>query len=206
MADPRDPDLIQIISKLQGDLDELTKNVISRAGRVPHVAADPASPPDGSDWIRSDTGEWRYRANGVTVALDARYVPRVGGVLLTSNMLGIATSSVTDITWDTEPSDPDGWHAGVGAPLVVPAGKGMRYIVGYSGRWSASPTSQTIAMVLNGTPTYELSPGTLGVGTNWVPTLAFPITFAAGDTIKFTATQSSGSTRDLVSRLEIAPV
>lgn len=74
MADPRDPDLIQIINKLQGDLDELTKNVIARNGRIPHIATDPASPPDGSAWIRSDDRGLRYRANGTTIALPRGYI------------------------------------------------------------------------------------------------------------------------------------
>lgn len=73
MADPRDPDLIQVISKLQSDLDELTKNVIARSGRVPNVAVDPTAPPDGSVWVRSDLGEFRYRSNGTT-----RFTPGAG--------------------------------------------------------------------------------------------------------------------------------
>lgn len=63
---PRDPDLLQIIDKATGDIAALQANVISRWGRVPHVAADPASPPDGGLWIRSDNGNLSWRANGVT--------------------------------------------------------------------------------------------------------------------------------------------
>lgn len=66
MADARDGDALQIIAKLRDDLDELTRTYISRWGRVPSVAADPASPPDGAVWIRSDTGVLSWRANGVT--------------------------------------------------------------------------------------------------------------------------------------------
>lgn len=146
------------------------------------------------------------RANlAADAAFTARYVPLAGGVLLTDAAQSIPTSSVTDITWGTEVSDPDGWTSGGIATLTVPAGKAGRYIVTYSGTWSASPTSQTIACNINSTPTYEVSPGSLGVGTNFVPTLTFVRTFAVADTIKFTAAQSSGSARDLTSRLEIAP-
>lgn len=62
----RDPDLLQILDRLTTGLAELKANVISRWGRIPHTAADPASPPDGSTWIRSDNGNLSWRANAVT--------------------------------------------------------------------------------------------------------------------------------------------
>lgn len=47
------------------------KNMISVANirntiGVPNVTTDPASPPDGAVWLRSDLGELRYRTNGAT--------------------------------------------------------------------------------------------------------------------------------------------
>ena len=66
MADIRDPDSTQVIASLVDGLAALKANVISRWGRIPHVAADPTSPPDGSVWIRSDTGNLNWRANGTT--------------------------------------------------------------------------------------------------------------------------------------------
>lgn len=78
MPEPRDPDLVQIIGRLDRDLGELQRQVDARWGRVPHVAADPATPPDGGEWIRSDTGNLHWRANGVTYP--SLWVAVTGGV------------------------------------------------------------------------------------------------------------------------------
>lgn len=62
----RDPDGTDILGQVRDGLADLKANVISRWGRVPHVATDPTSLADGMAWIRSDTGQLRFRANGVT--------------------------------------------------------------------------------------------------------------------------------------------
>lgn len=73
VTNQRDLDLVETIRKLRGDVDTLTGTVISRWGRVPIIGADPASPPDGSVWARSDLGGIRARINGATIPM-----PRVG--------------------------------------------------------------------------------------------------------------------------------
>ena len=196
MADPRDPDEIQYLKKLRSDLDELTATYISRWGRVPHVAADPASPPDGAVWTRSDLNQLRYRSNGVTYTAGLN-----NGVILTDAAQTFTTSVAADITWGTEVSDPDNWTSGGSATLTVPTGLSRRYIVTYNGTWSAVPGSSTVTAYINGVATYEYT--TTG-GITFNPFITFVRTFAAGDTIKFQAFQSSGVNRDLVSRLEIA--
>jgi hypothetical protein len=62
----RDPDLTQIVRDLRKGVDDVKRNSISRWGRIPHLTVDPTSPPDGSEWIRDDLHELRYRANGTT--------------------------------------------------------------------------------------------------------------------------------------------
>lgn len=64
----RDGDIIEIVRSVRDELGNLKANVISRWGRIPHVSADPPSPPDGAVWVRSGDGGYRYRANGVTYA------------------------------------------------------------------------------------------------------------------------------------------
>jgi len=62
----RDGDLIQIVNDLRDGFADLKANVVSRWGRIPNVAADPTSPPDGAVWIRSDDLGLRWRSNGAT--------------------------------------------------------------------------------------------------------------------------------------------
>lgn len=88
----RDPDLVQIIDKLQTDLDALKANVVSRWGRVPHVPADPAALVDGMVWIRSGDLGLRFRANGQTVT------PALGYVTQLSDASDHVTSGTTELT------------------------------------------------------------------------------------------------------------
>ena len=135
--------------------------------------------------------------------LISRYAPLAGGVILTDAAQTFTTSVAADVTWGTEVSDPDGWTAGGIALLTVPAGKAGRYLVTYNGKWSAIPGSSTVACYINGVAEYEF---TTSGGIVFAPNLTFMRTLAVGDTIRFTAFQSNGVNRDLVSRLEIAPV
>lgn len=138
-------------------------------------------------------------------ALPSRYVSLTGGVLLTDTAQTITTAVGTDITWSTEVSDPDGWTAGAIALLTVPAGKGGRYVVTYSGSWSAAPgTTPAINCVINGTISYEVAG--IPVFAGFIQNLTFIKTLVAGDTLKFQAFHNAGANRDLLSRLEIAPV
>lgn len=157
---------------------------------------------------RPPSGPGRVLWSVFKTVLDARYAPlnTRAGVRLTSAMTGIATATITDVTWDTEVSDLDGWHAGVGVGLIVPAGKAGRYMVSYNGTWSASPGTATgIACQVTGA-VYEGVGTTSSVFTYWSPSLCFVRTFAAGDTLKCTVYQNSGTIKSLTSSLEIAPV
>lgn len=187
----RDADGDELDRATRDGLADLKRLHISRWGRIPHLATDPTSPPDGSVWLRSDINQVRYRANGTTVG---------SVVALTDAAQTITTSSVTDITWGTEVVDPDGWVSGGSGTLTVPAGKGGRYIVSYTGTWSASPTA-IIFGAINGTALYA-SPAADAVV--FISTLTFMRTFAAADTLIIRAFQTSGSNKDVVSRLEIA--
>lgn len=138
-------------------------------------------------------------------ALPSRYVPLAGGVLLTDAAQTVVTATPTDITWGTEVSDPDGWTSGGSATLTVPAGKGGRYIITYSGSWSATPgTTPGINCTINTVISYEV-PGP-PVFAGYLQNLTFIKTFAAGDTLKFQCYHNAGSDRNITSRLEIAPV
>ena len=54
------------IAELRADVAALQALQASRWGRVPHVATDPVSPPDGAVWLRSDTGQLSARISGTT--------------------------------------------------------------------------------------------------------------------------------------------
>lgn len=91
----RDPDLVQVIDDLQRRLAALEANVVSRWGRVPHVAADPATPADGQVWIRSDDKGSRYRTNGTTV-------PLARGVLGVHTLTSVFSTAATHTTYQDE--------------------------------------------------------------------------------------------------------
>lgn len=66
----RTPDELQLLTDLKARVATIEALMVARSGRVPHVAADPAAPPDGAAWVRSDNGEMRWRSNGVTYPTD----------------------------------------------------------------------------------------------------------------------------------------
>lgn len=126
------------------------------------------------------------------------------GVILTDTAQAIATATPTDITWtDAEVNDPDGWISGGSATLTVPAGWGGQYMVSYVGGWSATPGALAgMTCLVNGAGGYDSGGG--GAFATFGHLIAFVRTFAAGDTLKFQCYQSSGSSRNVNSRLEIA--
>lgn len=140
----------------------------------------------------------------IKAALDSRYQPIVGGVLLTDAAQTLTTATITAITWGTEVSDPDGWTSGGSATLTVPAGKGGRYLLAFTGTWNLGPTAHSVLLSVNGATVLEAinaSGGTV-LATSMFTTLR---TLAAGDQLIFSVVQASGGNRDITSRLEIAP-
>jgi len=128
---------------------------------------------------------------------------KFAGVLLTDAAQTIAASTLTDITWGTEVSDPDGWTAGGIATLTVPSGFGGRYAVSFVNIWAGDPTTATIYCIVNG------ATGAAGSGGDsffFEGALSFIRTLVAGDTVKFQVTQRSAGNLNVTSRLEIAPV
>lgn len=102
----RDPDLVQIIDNLQTRLAALEANTVSRWGRVPHVAADPATLADGQVWLRSDDKTMRYRANSTTGIVGARSPWGIQGapVVATANSTNVGgTQTLLSATPFTTP-------------------------------------------------------------------------------------------------------
>jgi hypothetical protein len=62
----RDLDLVDTLRKLRSDLSDLASTVVARWGRVPIVGVAPATPPDGSIFVRSDVAQLEYLSGGVT--------------------------------------------------------------------------------------------------------------------------------------------
>lgn len=133
-------------------------------------------------------------------------VPAAGGVILTDAAQTITTATITDVTWGTEVSDPDGWTAGGIASLTVPAGKGGRYMITYTGAWSgAVGTTPGAAFYLNAVYQFDV-PVSLGGFPGLTHVLSFVRTLVAGDTFRFSVFHNAGVNRDITSRLEVCPV
>lgn len=122
------------------------------------------------------------------------------GAILTGATQTVVTGTATDITWNTEVSDVDGWIAAPGTTLTTPAGWGGRYYIFCNGSWSAAAgTSQHIVIDVNGSARAE---GMVD-GTFSRPAASLAITLAAGDTIKCRVFHNAGANRDFTPRLEI---
>lgn len=137
----RDPDGIDIIRAARTGLDDLKKLVISRWGRVPHVAADPASPPDGAVWIRSDLRRFRFRANGLTV--DAGDAKRIEVRARRVAAQSAANATEVNIIFDTIDVDTSSQQAGG----VFTAGTAGEYAVTLSGTMAAIPLNRFFAYI-----------------------------------------------------------
>lgn len=123
------------------------------------------------------------------------------GVVLTGAAQTITTSTATDLTWNAESFDVDGWIAVPGTTLTVPTGWGGQYHICCNGSWSASAgTSQHVVIDVNGSARAD---GMVD-GTFSRPTANLLITLAAGDTIKCRVFHNAGANRDFTPRLEIA--
>lgn len=123
------------------------------------------------------------------------------GVVLTDAAQSISNTTVTDITWGTEVSDPDGWTSGGSATLTVPSGWGGVIAANFTPVWSDNPgTTQGAQCLINGTAAYGYNGSSL-----WNPaSLSFVRSVTVGDTIKFQVYQSSGGAINVVSRCEVA--
>lgn len=193
----RDPDLDQIIDNLKDRLAALEANTVSRWGRGPHIAADPVTPPDGAFWIRT-SGEWRYRANGVTVALDARYVAATGGWTTTFDPTlsqGVSTNIAHTLNrshWHTD-GDMIEWEGSFAATGTGTAGSAWTLTMPVAAL-SATNSSMGICYLFHGGVSYVCVVTTTSVSTmaflpDGVAVDAWGITpnlaVAAGDQVRF---------------------
>ena len=120
----RDPDMVQTVKGLRQDLDAHRQTLISKWGRVPILTADPTSPPDGSIWSRSDTGELRYQSAGGTIALPTgRRSQFDNGAIQVLQRTGIAVGVMPATTSYT--NMPDRWQ----------------WVTAGSGTWTGGPVN-----------------------------------------------------------------
>lgn len=190
----RDPDLTQVVKGLMGGLADLKANVISRWGRVPHVAADPASPPDGAVWVRSDDLAARWQANGRT------YGQRIGGQWTRVAAQAAASATLTDVLWDTEAAgdDPEGFLTPTSATVTIPAGRGGIYSI--SGRilFSGTPTNG-IVRISTSAGNYDFYPTVIGQ----IGGFGIIVPLAAASTFKVTGYQASGGPLNMTGNLHV---
>ena len=124
MPQPRDPDLTQIIDTNTTDLAALKATVISRWGRVPYVAADPASPTDGSVWINSADTSLRYRSSGVTAS--------PGRIVGSADATGTAWTNATGVASDITAT------VGTAPTLTLTLSPGRKYLATFDGLFTST--------------------------------------------------------------------
>ena len=123
------------------------------------------------------------------------------GVVLTGAAQTITTATATDVTWNVETVDVDGWISVPGTTLTVPTGWTGQYIITATGSWSASAgTSQHLVVDINGAARAD---GMVD-GTFSRPTVSVVASLTATDTVKVRVYHNAGANRDFTPRLEIA--
>lgn len=122
------------------------------------------------------------------------------GVALTKTANQTVSDGVaTDITWNTETWDTDGYHSGSNADITIPAGLGGTYqlsgIINVIQGGGASRVDASIAVRVNGATVRAINHENIGSATGMSIEFSFPIALAATDsvTIRITMTSSGGT-------------
>ena len=159
------------------------------------------------DGAKPFTGAPSYAADPVSANQLCRksYVDGyIGGVLMSTlklrraAVLSIPSTAITDITWDTEDSDAAGFIAVPTTTLTVPAGHGGIYVINIVLNWASAPGNVSLSGYLNGTANIYLqaanTAGTVTRSTAW-------FYLNAGDTVKYSAQQLTGSAINMTGSL-----
>lgn len=181
----------------------------------------PATYTDLTDWIAWENTDTRWeigasisdpesdqsQLSAAFLGVNPEIVNRVAsmgrrtGVILTDAAQTITTATYTDITWGSETSDDDAWHAAGSATITVPTGFAGRYAIRYRGTWSANPVTAFISLHVNGT---HFVSAPLVSWYDFGLYLNLPVVLlAAADALVFSVHQASGSNKSLTSSLEI---
>lgn len=118
--------------------------------------------------------------------------------------LTVTTASTTDVTWDSELFDTDGFHdtASNTARFTVPAGLGGKYLLVVNIEWQGSmaSTNPIVYIDKNATNTIMWNQETLGADDSGTINMNFStvLSLAAADYIKIQVRQASGSNKTVV--------
>lgn len=123
------------------------------------------------------------------------------GVALTDVTQTITNATLTDITWGTEVSDPDGWTSGGSATLTVPSGWDGLYLMTFNAAWSTSSLGTAPYIVLNAGGLAYVASGLTDLGRHTVTAL---VPLAATNTVVCQAKQNSGGSVTVSSRLDLS--
>lgn len=140
----------------------------------------------GSAWVRT---AW-WSSSG-----------RTGCGLTRAATQSIPNATVTTISWDTEAADTDGFISVSSGTITIPSGCGGLYMAQVGVNWSAGIGSLggKINMTRNGSTIYEHTmPPDLSAD---CATFA-PVVLAAGDTVTFPVSQTSGGSLNMTGRCE----
>lgn len=155
---------------------------LGAALKVPSTAARTLNVPAPVDGMVVDNGGRLEVYDG---AAWRRMVPRTStgrtGVLLQrAAAQSIPTGTFTDITWDSETSDPDGFTAVPSTTITVPTGLDGLYLCTFTVVQGAAASNQQLRITAGGRIWFGPVNGSAGDSTL---TLSFPIALAAGNTV-----------------------
>ncbi len=148
------------------------------------------SPAAGMQCIVTGTKR-RYTHTGSAWQVTGWYTSagRVGFTIARVATQSISASTATDVQWDTETYDSDGWLAVPAATLTVPAGLGGVYPITARMALSSTPgATNSIDLIVNGGVAQS---GPFNAFGNGVLTMVLPL--ATADTFKVVAYQTNGT-------------
>lgn len=127
--------------------------------------------------------------------------PRLKACVLrgTSNQT-IPTASWTDVTWDSEETDPENWHSNSTNPERITVSEdGLYLITAHASFYSSAATSALVRVLINNSTTNINSMSFYGDGSSFTDTaaLTYPAILSAGDYIVMAVYQNSGGNVNL---------
>ncbi len=115
-------------------------------------------------------------------------------VKLTKSGFGqtVTNNTFTDVTWEVEDLDPNGFHSGSAAEVTVPTGADGFYLVTTGLVWVANATGERITWIeLNTNKIAGLT--SKGTSQPTYQSMSAPVALVAGDALKVRTIQDSGS-------------
>lgn len=146
--------------------------------------------------LTKTSGGWE----AATPATGGGSLPRVGWKISRVANQSIPNATVTAIAFDTEPSDPQGFHATNANSIVVPATYAGIYVVSLHASFLAGTSGRSFVNI--NAPGSLIMRTSFGVNGEGLTTLTGVVALAVGDTLSCEVYQASGAANNFTAVFE----